>query len=550
MTDPAAGRVQPVPPAIALVIGLAAGAAVAGWTFDGDLLLNWDQVIGSHIPLPPGFAGGGAELPRRVPFYGPLALLSQVMPGPAVVGLLLIAAVTLAVMGTFRLVGPDLIGLVLATAYGISPFVLTRAAVGHLPLVVATAALPWLLHALTQCSDTRTQRSNADGHLPRRAVVAWSLAYAFTGSSGAVLGLVPLGLAIIGGSASAKRKTVDLALTAACQILWIGPGLMVLARGASFPTSPGESFATRAIGPGAVGRLASGGGFFIGSEDVAARAGAWAVALGVLLLLAGLIGLRARRRSDLIVRCGLVGAALVLVAMEPIGRLGWFRLVEFGPLGVLREPQKFWPRTGLALATGAAHLWRAVGKNMPSDSAHRTATVQPLGLAAAGLGLVLVVGAAQPGLMGADGRLVAHHKPSAWIDIETVLTRRMAGSGAEETIAVFPWNRYDRLELSRGRMVLQPAPWLIGGDVLISANPGLGPTASERTEDLQLELQRLDGQVRAGKPIAPELRAIGVDWVLVSGSEDAAFYFRLGREPGVAAVVERDGFALYGIGSP
>ena len=500
---------SPVRSAATWVVGGLSGLLLGGWAFGGDLLLNWDQVIGRHIPLPPGTWGLGPELPRRVPFYLPFAVLSQVVPGPLLIGLFLVGSVAVAVVGATRLAGGDAIGLVAGLVYGLSSFVLTRSAVGHLPLVAATALLPWAMPAF--------ERGR------RREVLWWALVFGLTGSSGALVGLVPAGLSILRGSGGVVATVRSVAMLAASQAPWVVPGLVVVFGGVDLPTVASAAFAIDLAGFGGLSRAVIGGGFFISDEDVAGRAGWVSVVLGLVTLGLGISGLMARRRLDLLALSATVGALLVFLPVLPLMSRYWGDLTSLGPLGVLRESQKFWPLFGLALVVGLATMVR-------STNAMRLPIVFVL------IGLTL--GTAWPGLTGADGRLVAADESAALREVAEYLEADPA------TTVVFPWRRYDQLSISDGRTVLQPAPWLFAGPILISDDPEISGATSERREPRQIELSNLDIAVRGGAEIVPELQTLGVTRVLVEGSE-AEFYRRIGSEDGVSTLVDDGGILLF-----
>lgn len=538
-----------VKPSIVAALGLLAGLSFAGWAFTGDLLLNWDQVIGQEIPVPPGFYGEGPELPRRMPLYVLLAGFSRVLPGTAVVGTLLVGSTIAAVTGMHRKAGSDLAGLAVALGYGLSPFILTRAAVGHLPVVLAAGMLPWALDAF-EARD-------------RRRTLMWAAAFGFAGPSGAVIGLVPAALSILwpdskptatssgshqpaeqGKPATWLGRLGDLALLGLTQLGWLIPSLVVLFGDATFPSSPTSAFVTRSEGVAGVLRLAAGGGFFIDPEDVANRAGMTAAALGLVLLIGGAIGLAERTKFDLVLKSGAAAALMILASIEGIGQLGWQQLTAVGPFGVARDAQKFWPLIGIALALGLSQVLRRV-----VSKAHR-----PIGLAILGLLAGLYFAAALPGLFGAGGRLVATEQPQAWTAIENGLTfatnsgaTPTTGAGSQPVTVALPWVRYERLDLSEDRNVLQPAPWLLPSRVLVSGDPGLGAGDSERTDPIYDRMATLDVAVRGGAAIAPELRKLNVTHVLIAGSADAKLYRRIGKEKGVEVVVEEGDYSLYRI---
>ena len=531
-------------PVFVWIFGAIAGLSLASQSFQGDFLLNWDQVIGPDIPVPPGVWGLGPELPRRTPFYLPLALVSRLIGGPKTVGLLLIGLTMTALAGAARLARPaadsvdnagpvdiageiDLSSTLVGLAYGLSPFLLSRAAIGHLPLMAATALLPWLLCEI----DSRS----------RRNLIRWAAAFGLLGSSGAVLGLIPITLALIRGPAISDRassrdnqparwwfRTGGLLLLS--QSAWIAPGVVAVLSGVPLPASTSSAFDLRLSGGGGLSRVFAGGGLFLEQEDVAYRAGVVAAMFGLVLLAAGVIGLRerkARQGTDVLLLGSMVGAALVFVSAIPGLSEGWHGLVSVGPLGIFRESHKFWPLMGLALLVGlAAVLRRFCGDVLVVISVAIVA---------------LVLGSGRPGLFGADGRLEAIDASGAWQELHDAV-------GADPgRLAVFPWRRYDELGLADGRTALQPAPWILPGVVLISGDVGNATPSVERHESLQDELAELDRRIRAGKDIAPELVAQDIRWLIVMSNQEPDFYQRLGRESEASQVVNSPDFQLYRI---
>ncbi len=522
-------------PVLVWILGALAGLSLASHTFQGEFLLNWDQVIGPDIPVPPGVWGLGPELPRRTPFYLPLALVSRLIGGPQTVGLLLVGLTTLAVAGAASLARPDGAGVgpgtvdlssaLVGLAYGLSPFLLSRAAVGHLPLVAATAFLPWLLHEI----DSRS----------RRNLIRWAAAFGLLGSSGAVLGLIPIGLALIRGHSTSDRassgdnqpvrwwfRTGGLLLLS--QAAWIAPGAVAVLAGVPLPASTSTAFDLRHSGSGGLSRVFAGGGLFLEQEDVAYRAGTIAAIFGLVLLCAGVIGLRerkARQGTDVLLLGAMGGAALVFVSATPGLSQGWHGLVSIGPLGVLRESHKFWPLMGLGLLVGLATVLRRFCGDV----------LVVIGVAT----VALVLGAGWPGLFGADGRLEAVDASEQWQPLHAAV------DDDPGRMAVFPWRRYDELGLAEGRTVLQPAPWILPGVVLISGDVGNATASVERQEMLQEELAELDRRIRAGQGIAPDLVAQDIQWLLVMANQEADFYQRLGQEPAATPVLDTPEFQLY-----
>ncbi len=497
---------------VAWVAAIVVGGAAAVRTFGSGLLLNWDQVVGPTIPMPPGFFGLGPELPRRVPFYGPLALASEVVGGPNVVAVLIWSTVAVACLGVVRLIGRNPVGVLLGVVYALSPFLLSRLAVGHLPLAVATALLP---HALVDLGD-------------RRRRWQWAIVFGFTGSSGTVLGLVPLLVATLRRERSGERLRSLIVLVAA-QAVWVVPGLVVLVGGSALPSAASALFQARADGVLGPARAVAGGGLFLVDEDVATRAPVLAAVLGLSLLL-GLAGLVGRQRSVLrpddgaasmesigpdLIWSALVGLGLFVVPTVPGVRTVWENALV-GPLVIVRETHKFWPLFGLVLLVGLGSVLGRRGA---------------LGVAA-GAGLAaLAMAVGWSGLWGADGRLTPLAEPASLAAIRAEL------ADGDHVVLALPWERYGPSSLAGGRATLEPSPWLLDGRILASGRAFASVDSDERTTVDDEKLAGIDTMVRAGSTVADELRDLGIDRVVVMGSPDAAFYRRLGREPGVRQLV-------------
>jgi hypothetical protein len=437
--------------------------------------------------------------------------------------------------------------------------------VGHLALVAATGLLPWCVLAVTT-----TER-------PWPRARTWAAIMALTGSAGAVVGLVPLAWVALRAptdrpgpepSPGSPRWLTDragrLAWLLAAQAVWVLPGVVAVLRGVPLPETSVSAFATVVDGFEGWARILVGGGFFIAWEDMADLAGPWSLALAALLgalALAGAILTAEPGGSDgsgapgassvsepdraggaptprdplgVIAFSAAIGALLVIAPALPLVASAWNALVSLGPLTILREPHKFWPLASLGLLVAAS----AVLFDQRNRRLHHAAT-------AALLVLVLVV--ARPGLWGAGGRLDAAESPAAWTEI----TRRIDAEPG--TVVVLPWNRYEVLDLSEGRVVIQPVPWLLWPDdaaVLISADPLINPGALERDEPLETVIDDLDAEVRAARPIGPDLAQLGVRWVVVPGSPEAAFYRRLGNEPELAMRVDEGNYLLVEVLDP
>src|SRR3954466_9731961 len=113
----------------------------------GYVLLR-DMVWVPDLALRPDALGLGSALPRAVPSDAVVAALDEVVPGMLLQKLVLLGALVGAGAGAATMVRAGLVGrLVAVTAVIWCPFVAERAAIGHWPMLLGYAAVPWLVVA-------------------------------------------------------------------------------------------------------------------------------------------------------------------------------------------------------------------------------------------------------------------------------------------------------------------------------------------------------------------------------------------------------------------
>lgn len=508
----------------AWLVGALVGLAIA-WRMPGDLLLNVDLVVGPEIPWPGGMVGDGPELPRRTPFWIPLAAASRVVPGPHVVALGVVAAWAALGAGASRFAPPgrgrpEIVALLATTI----PFVTTRLVVGHLPLVVAVVLAVWHGHRLVW---------------PGRGRWWTLLAFGLTGSSGAVIGL---SLFVIGwlapGSGPLRARAVDLGRLLLTQLPWLLPGVVVASR-IGLGGGDGSAFVTEIDGALGLPRLLAGGGFFIRAQDLARETPA-AAALGLVLLAIVVVdvvrsGFDRRHATGVV---GLVTASstgLPLVGSVLSDAAGW------GPLGVVREPQKFVALWLLAALWSGARLGDRPVEAAAGPSSDRCSNrARPMPAWALAVG-VLVPFLAAPAVFGADGRLVASELPG-WDDAAVAID-------AGDVVLALPWERYGRYDLGDGRHALGPVPWLVDGvEVRASGDAGLGRDAVERVSPEPEAHALLGRDHRLGRPVAEAARALGIDLVVVV-ADGRNRPDELLADPGLEPVVVEVTYAVFRVRS-
>jgi hypothetical protein len=97
---------------------------------------------------------------------------------------------------------------------------------------------------------------------------------------------------------------------------------------------------------------------------------------------------------------------------------------------------------------------------------------------------------------------------------------------------------YLDLSVAGGRRVLNPLPLHLGGDVLASSDPELGPPAREAADPREDEALALLGDLRGGGDVADDLARLGVRWVVLLHEVDWQPYAGLRHRPGLEVVVD------------
>ncbi len=126
-------------------IGL--GLLLLGPALGRGYVLSYDMVWVPDLTLRPDFLGLATSLPRVVPSDAVIAVLDSVVPGMALQKVVLLGSLVAGGLGAAKLVpGLSLVGkLAVITSYQWSPFVVERLLIGHWPVLIGWACLPWVL---------------------------------------------------------------------------------------------------------------------------------------------------------------------------------------------------------------------------------------------------------------------------------------------------------------------------------------------------------------------------------------------------------------------
>ena len=515
-----------------------------GPALGGGTLLNLDLVVTSRLSLPSGVWGLGPELPRRVPYWVVVSWFSGLI-GTLAGTLFFAIAMIVAFAGAYRLAArtPRACRLGAGALYAFGPFMLTRVAVGHAGVVAATAILPWVLPTLLHPAR----------RIDRTFVAASALAFA--GPSGGTLLAIPI---VVGLVADRRRGWVKpLGAVVVAQLPWLVPALVVSRNRANFADS--RQFSTDAHGVLGLLRLVAGHGFWRGASQVGGRGGIGVAVLGAVLVLLAVSGSRALGSADAqgvpaalegigpraAVAAG-IGFVVAGASAMPVVRGAYAALSRTTPGVAIREGQRLLPVflvwLAPAAAAGAARLARSTGNARTGDHA------APVDLGAPGAQQARLLGAlplacafvlAASGAWGLQGAFRPVALPADWGHARQVIR------SAPGTVVALPFHEYLGLPQAEGRIVLNPLPTFLGGDVIASSDPELGRPHLEVSDPREPPLIPVLTAARSGRPVADQLAASGIRWVVVLHDLEWEDYAGLDRDPGLRHVLTGSSLDVY-----
>ncbi|PMR58770.1 hypothetical protein C1A38_22870 [Verrucosispora sp. ts21] len=485
----AVGRLVPHLVAAAVTAVVLAPLARPGYVLRYDMVFVPRQALSWEVIAP------ATALPRAVPQDAVVALANQLVPGWLLQRLVLVAILYFAALGAARLVPTrrTAVRVVAALGYAWTPYLAERLLIGQWGLLVAYAAMPWLVRAAIGV------RAGERGALRRLLLAAAVSAITPTGG---LLALVVVAVLLVGRGA-ARSASVGVGVTLLLNAPWLVAGFASAGDGRSDPAGVAV-FAARAENwAGPLVALAGTGGIWNAQATPASRAGLLVpVATGLLLVVAaaGVPLLRRRWAAGVTNRLGLLAVGSWLAAalgVLPGAVTVLSRLVADVPgAGLLRDGQKLLIPYALLLAI-------AVALGAERLAGWLTARFD------AATGRVLLVGAALlpvavlPDLaFGGVGRL----RPVAW-PADWAVVARLVQERPGEVISL-PFQEYQSYSWNGGQVVIDPAPRYLGVPVLIDDTLRVDGTAVAG-EDPQAA--RVRDLLDSGEPVA----TAGPRWVLV-----------------------------------
>ena len=456
-------RLWPTAWSVVLAVLLLGGALGPGY------VLSYDMVWVPDLALRADVLGLGSALPRAVPSDAVVAVLDEVLGGMllqkvVLLGVLVGAGTGFAALTRHRTTAAQLV----AVSVGLwNPFVVERLVLGHWPLLVGYAVLPWLVVAL---DDVEPHRGRLPVLVPLLLVLG-----SLNASAGLATALVAL---TVGGRRLGRRGTAWLvACVCGANAPWVVAGLV------SPATSVSDAAGAFVFGTGDEGLLA-------GPVAALSFGGIWNVEVvpGSRLGLAGLVGtglvvatavvgalrvVRGERERHIpaLVACWCVGWGLAALSWARPAALAW--LGEHVPAGgLLRDGSRL---LGLTVPLVVVLVAVAVDLLVDRLTDRRAAVV-------VGGEMALVPVSLMPdAAWGASGRLDAVAYPQSYADAEAAVAAAPPGDAVS-----LPFVSYRAPDWNEGRRVLDPLPRhldrpTVVNDVLVvsgRALPGEDPSAA------------------------------------------------------------------------
>ncbi|MFE6649274.1 hypothetical protein ACFVJS_22095 [Nocardioides sp. NPDC057772] len=498
-------RERVVPTAWAGVLAL----LMLGPALGPGFVLSYDMVWVADLALTRDVLGLGSGLPRAVPSDAVVAVLDEIVPGLLLQKIVLVGALVLAGAGAAELVRDRSLAARLAvvslTVW--SPYVAERLWIGHWPMLLAYAAVPWLVLA--------GRRGAAGGRGP-----VWMLPVLLAGSLSASAGIVTGAVLLATGLRRGRRPVRLLAAVAVVNAPWLVAGLTRTAEAAS--ATGFDVFALRGDALPAPLAALSLAGIWNTSVVPASREG-WAAWAGLLLVVALVAaGLRRWWASD-----GQRVAVLALwVAGLAIALAGWAASAALDALAhdvpglaLLRDSSRLLPLClpllVVTVASGVDTLTERLRGTAPRWAAAVVLALAP----------VAVLPDAAWGLAGGIGTA---DYPTEWRQARAVLAEETAPGD----VLVLPWSAYRAPSWNGGRPVLDPLPRMITRSSVVDGDLTIGSTVVPG-EDRRAEAvaDALTGTDAGGQ--ADALRRLGIGYVITDRSA--------GEAPRIAGEVVHEG---------
>ncbi len=407
--------------------------------------------------------GLGSALPRAVPSDAVVGLLGNFLPGVILQKVLLLGTIFGAglAMGKLLASAPLLVRLGAVSLYVWNPFVAERLVLGHWPLLIAYAAVPWLI-SLVRADDG-----------PRRPATLIALAATALTPATGLMG------ALLAFSTKQRGNNFILAVSvAAVNAPWVVAGLLH----ATIARTDGSAVALFDVQPeGRFSRLAAAlslGGIWNIDVVPPSRGMLIGLILAIVIWSVILVGLVELWTADRRLLAGLAFTGAIGLSLALSGWLAADLLAtvvrEVPAAGILRDGTRYLlllvPLEAIGFGYGLRRLVRLV----------REAQVRRL---VAVLALLVPLAALPDLAWGVGGKIKTADYPESWHDAR----EGIAKTKVEGDIVVLPFTSYRRPPWNHGQPVLDPAgrffdrETVVNDMLLVSGKPiaGEDPRAAQ-----------------------------------------------------------------------
>lgn len=472
-------------------------------TLPAGYVLLRDMIFTPQQPVTPAAFGLGSALPRAVPVDAVMAAVTAVVPGMLVQKAVLFATLLCAGIGAALLVptGRRLTRCAAASVYVWNAYVAERLLLGHWSLLVAYAALPWLVRAALRLRS-RERRAGAS--------IALLLGVcALTPGGGLLSALVVLPLLLWPGMST--RRWTSLAVASVLVLVnapWWLSGLLAPS-GAGSSAGGVAAFAARAELPmGTLGSLLGLGGVWNAQAVPTSRGLLPATVFAVLLPCLALLGwrrLRAAWGPGAGAMAASAGAGLLLAwaGSAPVlaPALRW-AVVYIPGAGLLRDGQRLVAPLALLLAVAAPLGMERLAGRLRDPTAH----------AALSFVVVLLPLVVLPDLAwGAWGQLRPVSYPTDWQKVRSLLEADPPGPTSGDVV-VLPWQTFRQFGWNGHRTVQDPAPRYLDRTIVVADSLVVGNQVIAG-EDRRAEI--VGAAVVSGVRAIQSLPKLGIGWLLV-----------------------------------
>lgn len=415
-------------------------------------VLSYDMVWVPNLTGQADTWGWGTALPRVVPSDLLVAIFDEVVPGQILQKLVLVGALGLAGAGAARLCRERgaVAALAAASLYVWNPFVAERLLLGHWPLLVGYAALPWILVA------GRRLRAR---EWPAWSALTLGLAVSAVSAVGGVLGVLVALTSQTGGDAASRGRRLGLVVGVglAVNAPWLVAGL-AFPGGATTDSTAVDRFGAESEGwLGHIGAVLSLGGVWNSQVVPDSRDTPIAllglITVGVVVIVGWRLWL-ATEHWEAAAFLGLagLGVAIALAGWTTPDAVGW--LVAHGPgLGLIRDGTRFVALLALPAAIAFGWAAGAIADRLRS----------PLASFAAVLAVIWPL-ALLPDLAWGAGELEPVAYPDSWYDTRDAIS----GLNYDGDLLVLPFSAYRAPDWNGGRPVLDPAGRFFGVSTVVN----------------------------------------------------------------------------------